>query len=150
MDPRELHERRRVEAIARSWLGTRYHSHARLKGVGVDCAQLLIGVYAEAGIIDAFDTGYYSEQFFLHRSEERFLELVTARSREIAEAEAKPADVVLYRFGRCWAHGAIIVSPGWPHAIIHAHSLSGCVMQCGGRDGELADPQRRPRFFTRW
>ena len=31
-----------AEAIA--WLGTPYHHRARIKGVGVDCAQLALGV----------------------------------------------------------------------------------------------------------
>ncbi len=33
-----------VVRTARTWLGTPYHHQGRLKGVGVDCAGLLIGV----------------------------------------------------------------------------------------------------------
>jgi hypothetical protein len=111
---------------------------------------LLRCVYSEAGLIEDFDPGYYAPQFFLHNKEERFLATVQAHSREIAEADAKPGDVVMYRFGLCYAHGAIIVGRGWPHEIIHAHMPSGRVIRSGGRDGELARSIRSPRFFTRW
>lgn len=36
---------------ARRWAGTPYHHQARLKGVGVDCAGLIIGVGAALGIM---------------------------------------------------------------------------------------------------
>lgn len=43
---------------ARAWLGTPYQHQARLKGVGVDCAGLLIGVARELGIADVHVAGY--------------------------------------------------------------------------------------------
>lgn len=49
-----------VVAAARAWLGTPFHHQARLKGVGVDCAGLLIGVGRELGIFAAeFDVPPY-------------------------------------------------------------------------------------------
>lgn len=39
--------RRDVVAAARGWIGTPFHASARLKGVGVDCAGLVIGVMRE-------------------------------------------------------------------------------------------------------
>lgn len=39
---------------AHEWLGTPYIENAQLKGVGCDCAGLLIGVFAECGIEDDF------------------------------------------------------------------------------------------------
>jgi cell wall-associated NlpC family hydrolase len=55
----EMEERLRVVRVAQSWLGTPYHHHAALRGVGVDCAYLLIEVYAEAEVIPRRDPGYY-------------------------------------------------------------------------------------------
>lgn len=40
-----------IVAEARSWLGTPYLHQARLKGVGVDCAGLVIGVCKNVGIL---------------------------------------------------------------------------------------------------
>ncbi len=146
----EQTERTRVDAVARSWLGTPYHHHAQIKGVGTDCAHLLIGTYAEAGLIENFDPGYYAPQFFLHSKEERFLGWVQKFSREIPGSEAKVGDIVIYKLGLVYAHGGIIVAPGWPHAIIHAHRASRRVCLSGGLSAELGRPARHPRFFTRW
>lgn len=146
----EAAARARIEAVARSWLETPYHPHAHVKGHGVDCAHLLIAVYAEAGLIDDFDPGYYAPQFMLHKTEERFLGWVLKFAREIPERQARPGDIVLYKLGHVYAHGAIVVSPGWPSAIIHAHAPSRRVVIVNGLGGDLARPSRRPRFFTRW
>jgi cell wall-associated NlpC family hydrolase len=62
-------------------------------------------------------------------------------------AELQPGDLVLYRFAHAWAHGAIVVQPGWP-AIVHANGTAGMVMRDRGRDGRLA---RAPiRCFSFW
>lgn len=41
MTPLELQQRAAVIAEAESWLSTPYHHEARIKGHGVDCAQIL-------------------------------------------------------------------------------------------------------------
>ena len=152
MNALEREQRDRVETAALSWIGTPYHNHARVKGAngGVDCANLLAMVYIEADVIEPFDIENYPPQFFLHSSEERFMARVLEHSHEVDEADAKCGDVVLYKIGLCYAHGAIIVSPGWPFAIIHAHAMSRCVLRSGGRDAELGRSLRHPRFFSRW
>lgn len=47
-----------VSAQARLWLGTPYHHQARLRGVGVDCAGLIMGVGAELGLLDVHYRNY--------------------------------------------------------------------------------------------
>jgi NlpC/P60 family putative phage cell wall peptidase len=42
--------RLQVIAEARSWIGTRCHHHAGLKGVGTDCGGMVRGVGAELGL----------------------------------------------------------------------------------------------------
>ena len=49
----------RVVAEAMTRLRTPYHHRGKLKGVGVDCAQLPLVVYAAAGLVEDFDTGDY-------------------------------------------------------------------------------------------
>lgn len=44
---------------ARKWIGTPYHHQQRLKGVGVDCVGLVIGVGLECDILPS-----YSEDLF--------------------------------------------------------------------------------------
>lgn len=139
-----------IEKIALTWIGTPYHHHSGIKGVGCDCVHLLIKVYVEAGLMEDYDPGYYPPQFFMHSDEERFLKKVLGYSREIPEAEAGVGDVVLYKLGKCYAHGAIIVSPGWPHSIVHADASSNIVVRSRGLGGGLGKAVRAPRFFSRW
>ena len=65
--------REKVIQEARTWLSTPYHHHAAIKGVGVDCAQILIEVYAAAGVVEKVDVGDYPHDWHMHRSEEKYL-----------------------------------------------------------------------------
>lgn len=140
----EDEERAAVIAEARTWLATPYHDCAMVKGVGVDCAYLLKAVFEAVGLEAPIEIEPYSPQWYLHRSDELYLAKVLERAKEITLEEARPADVVLFKFGRCFAHGAIIVE--WPR-IIHAHKQSGIVTLADATTGVLADRERR--FFTR-
>jgi cell wall-associated NlpC family hydrolase len=113
-------KRQQVLEIARSWCGTPFHSEARLKKVGVDCGQLLLAVYEEAGLIPHVETEHYPADYHLHRSKEWYLTLVQQFAKEI-EGPPKPADLALWRFGRVYSHGAIVVE--WP-TIIHANFMA--------------------------
>jgi cell wall-associated NlpC family hydrolase len=119
--------------IARTWLKTRFHHGARVRGGGVDCAQLLIAVFAEAGLIADFDTDHYPPDWMQHRSEERFLSFVTDRA-ELVDSPL-PGDVALYTVGRCFSHGAIVID--WP-TIIHASNRDRMVCLADGTQGWLS------------
>ena len=110
---------------------------------------LLRGVFIEAGLIPYFETERYSPQFYLHHAEERFLGWVSKFAFEIPLEEAKPGDVVLFKLGLCFAHGAIIVKPGWP-AIIHAHAATRCVRVGNGRNPHLGLRVLDLKFFSLW
>ena len=144
----EAEERQAVVDAARSWIGTPFHNCASVKGRsgGIDCANLLARAYEESGVCPPIDTGVYPPAWFLHRDEERFVEFVLRYGVEIPEEDVGPGDTVLYRIGRCFAHGAIVVS--WPGEIIHAHMSSRMVTPFGGYDGDLQG--RATRFFTMW
>jgi cell wall-associated NlpC family hydrolase len=156
----ESEERSRVVAAARSWIATPYHDCACVKGHGVDCAFLIKAAFEEAGLEPPIAIEAYSPTWMLHRSEEKFLAKVFERATEIAEANAKPGDLVVYKFGRTFSHGAIIVDPGFP-AIIHAYKQAGIVTLGEGDQGDLAvigqgevgpahaGKPRPRRFFTR-
>jgi cell wall-associated NlpC family hydrolase len=147
MDPKEKQERDRVVAIARSWILTPYHHRSKVKGEGVDCAQIIAAVFEEAGLVPLLDLGDYPEQWFLHRDQERYVEYVLQYAREINQADAIPADMVIFKVGRTFAHGAIIVDPGWPR-IVHAYRGARCVLESDGSIGPIGAKARR--FFTRW
>lgn len=147
----EQEERDRVDRIVREWVGTPYHDHGEVKGKrgGTDCAKLLKCVYVEAGLMSDFEIAHYAPQFFLHQDEEKYLGYVMARGREITESEVKPGDMAIYKVGKCYAHGAFVVKPGWPN-IIHAHYAARFVIPGNGRNPHLGTPVLGIRFFSPW
>lgn len=109
--------RARVVAEARTWLGTPYANLGAVKGAGVDCAMILVRVYQAVGIVPPdFDPRPYSPEWYLHRSEERYLAGLEQWARRV-DAPG-PGDVALFRFGRTASHGAIVVDDV---LMIHAH-----------------------------
>ncbi len=154
----EAEQRTAVVAEARSFIGTRYHHMGRIKVArdphgaitdcgGVDCATLLAEVFARAGAILPVRIAHYPPDWHLHRGAERYLSQLESVAHPVEEAAVRPGDIVLYRYGRAWSHGAIVVDPGWP-AIVHAFWTTGCVHPDRGDGGELADRPRR--FFSVW
>ena len=145
----EATERAAVVAAARSWIGTPYRHMGRAKGPegGVDCAQLVYCVFHDVGLTPDMPLEPYPPDFMLHQGVERYMGIVEQRAHEITEAHAKPGDVVLYRVGRLFAHGAIIDEPGWPR-IIHAWYAARFVLADSGVAHRLAGRGRK--FFSRW
>lgn len=137
-------ERRRVVEAAQDWLTTPFHDGAALKGAGVDCAMFVRAVYAEAGVVPAVEVAPYPPQWHLHRNEELFLRYVEPVATEIAEGEAAAGDLVLFRFGRCFAHGAILADGAG--RFLHAHPPA---VAYDSLDGALVSARPR-RFFTFW
>lgn len=131
---------------ALTWRGTPFHDNAEIKGVGADCAHFVHAVYFNAGIIGDQHVEKYSPQWMLHRDEERFLSYVLKVSSEVPLDALQPADLVVYKFGRCYAHGAIVID--WPRSVIHAWKQANCVLISGPCEGNLIG--RRMRGFSFW
>jgi NlpC/P60 family putative phage cell wall peptidase len=115
-----------VVAAARDWIGTPYHVCADVKGVGCDCAMLLVRVFCDLSLVARFDPRPYSSDWHLHRSEEIYLRLLLERAHPVEAPE--PGDVVLFRYGRCFSHGGI-VSKARPLTLIHAFASAGIVLE---------------------
>jgi cell wall-associated NlpC family hydrolase len=143
MQKNEASQRAAVVAEARTWLNTPYHHQARVKQAGVDCAMLPLAVYSAVGLIPEIAIDHYPPDWHLHRDTERYLDIVAAHAAEVP-APTGPGDFVLYRWGRAFAHGALIVD--WP-TVIHAVIDVGVVLD-DGTSGRLRDRPRR--FFTLW
>ncbi len=131
--------RNRVLSEARAWLGTPWHHQGAIKGVGVDCARLLCEVYHNAGLTPEIDPRPYPADWHFHRDEERFLGWLTDYADEVATPE--PGDVVVFKFGRCFAHGGIVTA--WP-LVIHSYNQVG-VREQDASTGRLAG--RQVKFF---
>lgn len=147
-------QRDAVIAAARTWLGTPYHHAAQIKGVGVDCITLLNAAYHEAGAIEKIEIPKYVRDWHLHRNAELYLQGLFKYAHEVDAP--KKADIVLYKFGRTFSHGAIVVE--WPR-IIHSFVNIGCVednaeinttlITVGERSLDEGKP-REKKFFSIW
>jgi len=138
----QLAQRKAVVREARRWLGTPYVHMGRVRGAGADCATLLCEVFERAGVIPHVALDYYPLDWYLHRDQERYLATVARYARRVERAEPLPADIALYKFGRCVSHGAIVLA--WP-IVIHAYRAAGQVC--------LADATKSPlasRFHSLW
>jgi len=136
-------ERQRVVEVAQSWLRTPYHHRGAVKGAGTDCGMVLIKVFSEAGLIDDFDPGEYPADWMLHQDGERYLGIVERFAKRVRQCG--PGDVVLFKFGRCISHGAIVVN--WP-TIIHAYHGHGVILDDVAQNHRLRD--RLVGFWSVW
>jgi cell wall-associated NlpC family hydrolase len=110
-----------------TWLGTPHHHHARVKGVGVDCAQLLCAVYEACGCVPHIDPGNYADDWHLHRGEEVFIEwLEKAGAREVQVPA--PGDVAVFGYGRAYSHGAVVVDGPAARNVVHSYLGRGVVL----------------------
>lgn len=148
LPPSEAAQRAAVVAEARSWIGTPYHNCADIKGVGVDCGMLLVRVFVDLNLCPSFDPRPYPVDWHLHRSEERYLGFIFDRGAETAQPQ--PGDVMVFRYGRCYSHGGIVTAAA-PLRIVHAYYQARMVIEDEVlRNAVLADPARKPRFFSVW
>lgn len=144
----EAEERARVVAEARKWICTPYHNCADRRGVGVDCGMLIVRTFVDTGLCPPFDPRPYPPDWHLHRGEERYLGFVFDRCAEVSTAQ--PGDVMVFRYGRCYSHGGIVTGVA-PLRLVHAFWPAKAVVEEDlGRNVQLSDPARAPRFFSYW
>jgi NlpC/P60 family putative phage cell wall peptidase len=114
------HTRAHIIALARDWLGTPYHHQASLKGVGCDCIGLVRGIYRELYGRDAPEAlPAYTRDWAEAQGRETLIEAARRHLVEIPRFEARPGDVLVFRWrrGSLAKHCAILSKPT---AIIHA------------------------------
>lgn len=142
----ETETRAAIVAEALTFERTPYHDRGLIKGVGVDCACLPFLVYRNVGLIPAdAELPPYSPQWYLHRDEEVYLKWVRRYAkREIDRDDLGPGDFAIWKFGRTYSHGAIVIEPP---VIIHATLAAGSVVR-GDMDAEEDLRSRPVRFFT--
>lgn len=145
--------RDQLVASVREWTGTPYHHMGRIKGVGVDCGQLIIESFRDAGLVDARDPGSYTPDWHLHRDLDLYRSFVEEYLVPAGECEdplddrkdlfLEPGEVIIFRVGRTFSHGGIITS--WPN-MIHAYVQSGIVEEVDVRFTPMAN--RPCRVYT--
>lgn len=138
-------QRQMVIDEARKWLRTPYHHAADVRGVGVDCAMLLVRVLVDTGLCKPFDPRPYSKDWFMHRSEEIYLTHVRNIARQVETPG--PGDIAVWKVGRTFSHGAFVVQ--WPNRIIHAVAQERTVVE-GEIPGRLRRPDTKVQFWSYW
>lgn len=143
----EAEFRTAIVAEALTWIGTPYRVAGRVKGAGVNCAQLLYGVAKNSVLPDAPEPKWFSAQLTYHSKEERVAEYIMAYgAHEIEESEVRPGDIVLYKIGQAHGHAGIVID--WPGRMVHCTPPHGCYEGHGIKEGFLAAKHRR--YFTLW
>lgn len=120
--------REQIIAEARSWLGTPWVHQHRTKGVGVDCAGLVIGVARALGVVPAdFDVNGYGRQ-----PDGTLLDVCDAHLHRVPRGQMQPGDVVVLAYERDPQHMGIVV----PYrgsadmlGLVHAADLAGKVIE---------------------
>jgi NlpC/P60 family putative phage cell wall peptidase len=119
--------RTEVVAAARSWIGTPFAHQARLKGVGVDCIGLVIGVGRELGFCAPdFDVSGYAR----NPDGKSLMALSRVHMSQISREAMQPGDVVVVRFGDYPQHFGVLAD--YKHgglSIVHAAMKSGAVVE---------------------
>lgn len=101
--------RDQIVAEARTWLGTPYHHKGRIKGVGVDCGGIIYETFKKVlGIPAEPFPNDYPEDWSLHKDDnELYLNFIMPYVRPTDNL--LPGDLVVFKFGRAFAHGTIYV-----------------------------------------
>jgi hypothetical protein len=109
---------------------------------------LLVRVFCDLRLVPPFDPRPYTRDWFLHRSEERYLGALLARAREVRAPGL--GDIVLFRIGRCFGHGGI-VSRLEQLSLIHAFANARCVVEdVIDRSAELKARLKDAKFVSYW
>jgi len=116
-----------IVTTARTWLATPFHHQARLRGVGVDCIGLVIGVARALGLVaPGFDIAAYPRI----PDGKTLLPLAREYMTEIDRAAMQPGDVVVVSFDKDPQHFGVLGD--YRHgglSIIHAASQPGRVIE---------------------
>lgn len=108
--------------IAREWLHTPYRSHARVKGQGVSCIELIAAVY-EKIVGEPFKVPPYKNTPWIHRGGPRLKRLYDEKLVPSSSMKAGSVLSLRYRGSLVAVHSAIYCGSG---TMIHAEHRIGC------------------------
>lgn len=152
-------KRQAVIREAMTWRGTPFQYGQCVKGAGVDCGRFIAACLNDAGAqsIDIPALPQLSPQWFLHRSDGSFTDLIKRFAVEYRLSPAgmvdvwsgpvkplpEPADIVVAKCGRDFAHSALVIL--WPMVISSAMEFTVTVWNNVFRSPQFGT--RELRFF---
>lgn len=114
-----------MKDILMSWLDTPYHHQARVKGVGVDCAQFVAAVAEELGVLAPNTVVQnYSPEWHMHNREELMIDMMIELGGIEKIGELEVGDILAFKFGRVCSHLGIYLGE---QQFIHARIDQGKV-----------------------
>ena len=138
-----IEDKEKLETEARSWLGTPYHHMGRVKGVGVDCGQLIWAIFEP--LLGPFgQMPQYNSDWALHQADTIFLDFIQPYVIEVEKAEW--CDVAIFEFGRSFCHAGFVTKN---NKLIHSYGFShnGSVRENGWMFFVKAHNVRRHKIF---
>jgi cell wall-associated NlpC family hydrolase len=113
----------RLVRTAQRWLGTPFHPHACIAGVGVDCAHLVVSILKETGAIEGWELPSYTMDGGDHRDSSLVTEWLESHPRFECLQEGEPVqmgDLVCIRLGRVPHHVGLVTGLNrFIHAMRH-------------------------------
>jgi len=108
----------RFAAKARDWIGVPY-VHRGTTRQGCDCTGLIIGCLQEMGYLAGYKLRYYPHDWNLHAMADDFIQHELSGVADlIPNNKVKRGDILIFRFGKCPAHSAVLTSfPTFIHSI---------------------------------
>ena len=124
----------RIVAEAMTWIGTPYHHQACVKGAGVDCAMLIVGVARNIGLEVLNIPTNYSPQWHIHQDDPWLIRVIESYGcKQVPIEETKPGHIICFKVGRTFGHLGIMVDDT---TFIHA------VIRPGAKGSELGEVMR--------
>jgi cell wall-associated NlpC family hydrolase len=113
---------RHLAHVAQSWLGTPFHPHAAIRGVGVDCVHLLAEICREPDLFAGYELPRYTMDGGDHTDASQVLSWLEAHPRfrriDLASEALAAGDLITFRLGRVAHHvGPILSQKTFLHAI---------------------------------
>lgn len=99
---------------ALEWIGTPFHPHAALKGVGVDCVWLAAQLYIECGVLRRFDPPRYTMDGGQHSELSQVCEFLDGSPAFVRVLETpfdlQVGDLLCFRMGRVVHHVGVVLT----------------------------------------
>jgi hypothetical protein len=107
-----------IVAAARSLIGTPYHAHGRVAGVGIDCPGVpVVACWISGASPRSFDVDYYPMT-----PDGTMLDRCAEHMTRIPQADMRPGDVLVVRWGKEPHHMGIVGDRGAGLSLIHAEN----------------------------
>ena len=138
-------EGQRIKEVAEGWLGTKWKHMQCVKGVGVDCVHLIIGIAYELGWVKKKELIKYHRDYALHCTESILEQHLPDYAYQISEQDIQIGDLLVFvpENTLCASHVGMYLGDGM---MIHSDIRNGtCKIKVKDYKGKLKSVWRIKR-----